>query len=512
MTDAQETPATVTPLRISKLTLNAFRAFPHEVTIDFKSKNLLVYGENGSGKSSIFHALKNFFSLKKSNGAKYRNVFIEKETAKEQFCVKVEFNDDNDPAEWRVNAHPSAVTTGADPRVTETALQKSALDYRSLLDTNYIHGDDRPNLFDIVVKLILADYPVTIEGGTTKTISELWKDVVRNIPNNRPYDLNKRAHTLVAINQACVDFSTGLRTALTGLQPHLNTLLAEITKQSVTITEFEFSSIHYKDEFYWVDRIIVGKSIFPKVKFGTHNVPKPQNFLNEARLSAIALSMYLAGRLACVPTGGDNLKLLVLDDVLIGLDHSNRMPILKLIKQKFSSWQIVILTHDKVWFGMARKYFENSHSWEWLEINADGNDGRATPTLKKHGADIIAEALTDARNHIGSNAPAAANSTRRAFEATLRRFAEKRRVRLAFKMEPKDCTTDVFLSAIDSWADEKPVRSEIKDITALLGAMQTGVLNPQSHADAPNPSTAEVESAIEEVGKLKAAITNNKYN
>ena len=51
------------PLRIRTLTLNAFRAFPHEITINVNDKNLLVYGENGAGKSSIYHALKNYFSL-----------------------------------------------------------------------------------------------------------------------------------------------------------------------------------------------------------------------------------------------------------------------------------------------------------------------------------------------------------------------------------------------------------------------------------------------------------------
>lgn len=505
MTDAQETPAAVTPLRISKLTLNAFRAFPHEITIDFKSKNLLVYGENGSGKSSIFHALKNFFSLKTSNGAKYRNIFIEKETAKEQFCVKVEFNDGNDPAEWRANAHPSSTATSSDPRVTETALRKSTLDYRALLDTNYIHGDNRPNLFDIIVKLVLADYPVTVEGGTVKTISELWTEVQKKKPWNYHSSTDP-------VNEACVVFNEGLRGALEALLPYLETMLKLMLGETVKVCSFPFPGVTYSNHWFKHNRIFNGANIFPEVKFGEHTIEKPQTFLNEARLSALALSMYLAGRLACVPTGGDNLKLLVLDDVLIGLDHANRMPILNLIRQNFSSWQIIILTHDKVWFGMARKYFEDSHNWEWLEINADGNDGRATPTLKRNGNNIISEALADARSHMGSDVSAAANSARRAFEATLRQFAEKRKVKIAFKMDPKDCTTNIFLEAINLWADEKPRRDDIKGITAALGAMQNGVLNPQSHADAPNPSTAEVNAAIEEVEKLKAALNDRQYN
>jgi recombinational DNA repair ATPase RecF len=51
------------PARIRRLTLTDFRAFPGPVStaFDLDSKNLLVYGENGAGKSSLFYALSGFF-------------------------------------------------------------------------------------------------------------------------------------------------------------------------------------------------------------------------------------------------------------------------------------------------------------------------------------------------------------------------------------------------------------------------------------------------------------------
>jgi energy-coupling factor transporter ATP-binding protein EcfA2 len=44
-----------------KLQLKYFKAFKDELTIDFSNKNFLLYGENGSGKSSIFEALRVVF-------------------------------------------------------------------------------------------------------------------------------------------------------------------------------------------------------------------------------------------------------------------------------------------------------------------------------------------------------------------------------------------------------------------------------------------------------------------
>lgn len=46
---------------MNTLKIKSFKAFKNEITIDFQGKNLLVYGENGSGKSSIYEALKIIF-------------------------------------------------------------------------------------------------------------------------------------------------------------------------------------------------------------------------------------------------------------------------------------------------------------------------------------------------------------------------------------------------------------------------------------------------------------------
>lgn len=52
-----------TTVRISKIILRDFRAFPNsadifEFDLGADGKNLLLFGENGSGKSSLFHALR----------------------------------------------------------------------------------------------------------------------------------------------------------------------------------------------------------------------------------------------------------------------------------------------------------------------------------------------------------------------------------------------------------------------------------------------------------------------
>ena len=61
---------------IEKLHIVGFKAFPNEFDLLFDGKNLLMYGENGSGKSSIFYALHCIFQapLKRDVGKKYFDV------------------------------------------------------------------------------------------------------------------------------------------------------------------------------------------------------------------------------------------------------------------------------------------------------------------------------------------------------------------------------------------------------------------------------------------------------
>ena len=59
----------------------------------------------------------------------------------------------------------------------------------------------------------------------------------------------------------------------------------------------------------------------------------PHFALNEAKLSAIAISIFLGAIIKQSPFS-PNLKPLFLDDILIGLDNENRLKLLNLLKEK----------------------------------------------------------------------------------------------------------------------------------------------------------------------------------
>jgi len=64
---------------MKSFTIKGFKGFDNEITIDFTNngKNLVIYGENGSGKTSIMEALKVLLdsSVDKIELEKYKNIF-----------------------------------------------------------------------------------------------------------------------------------------------------------------------------------------------------------------------------------------------------------------------------------------------------------------------------------------------------------------------------------------------------------------------------------------------------
>lgn len=162
-------------MRIRRIILNDFRAFPGPVDYEFKldGQNLLLYGENGSGKSSLFVALREFFqaSWQAKPFKDFRHAFT-KDTAGNDLTtgkVAVEFDDGTGVHSWDIttNTRPRQV-----PQVAEASLRFGTVDYRDMLRTNVFHERGYPNLYNSLVEGILRRLPV-LSGGTQTTLGAL---------------------------------------------------------------------------------------------------------------------------------------------------------------------------------------------------------------------------------------------------------------------------------------------------------------------------------------------------
>lgn len=82
-------------MKITNIEITNYKAFygTHEITVG--GKNLFIYGENGSGKSSLYYALKDFFqsSIEDIDLNNLENIFIP-EDEKDKTSIKVTFKPD----------------------------------------------------------------------------------------------------------------------------------------------------------------------------------------------------------------------------------------------------------------------------------------------------------------------------------------------------------------------------------------------------------------------------------
>jgi recombinational DNA repair ATPase RecF len=496
--------------RIDRLSIQNYRAFPGTGNPDIVlgGKNLLVYGENGSGKSSVFHALDQFFSVSAPN-PRARQKLLEDETniysddGPDKTTVLVQFTGGAAPIVWSQTSHP--VDRGSVRSVVAGAYRKAMLDYRALLAVNYKFLGKRINLFEACVTVLLRDLAVPFQGSE-KELTSIWRDVLIQFPERHVKDRRDFIDAMLAAINAAMDG------VLPPLKDEANRLLTALKWRDLEIDEFEFSHLRCNWSAKRPDRKIRGQKIAFTLEQRGEEVTDPHHLLNEARQSGLALALYLAGRcLASRTMQPDTPKLMVLDDVLVGLDQSNRLPMLDLLKAEFGDWQIVLLTHDRVWFEMARAHLPEA-DWAGLEmfegVDAAGNTHPIQRPLNNF--DAVGGNLQTARDFLAANhEKAAAVHARMAFEQVLKKFCARKSVPVPFRDDPRHMTTADLLDGMKRWlldpgraAQNGALQPKIVDVEAARRV----VLNAFSHSTPVTLARAEIENAIDIVEALHAEL------
>ena len=386
-------------------------------------KNLLIYGENGSGKSSLYFALKLFLESGDDPSHRFendQNIFIT-DAGYIKLCLRADQGAKQDTYEWS-----ESVRETDDELIIEGSRAKGFLDYKALLETHYLHrNSDTVDVFDLLVKTLLAN---TVSTLTNRTLAADWADI------QSPYPRRNATVQIATLESLIENFNTELKTRLAELQPKASEILGKFG-HNVDI-KFDFPGVKYNHETKNLDN----QEIFLTVELFDRDIPEHHRFLNEARLSAIAIAVYLSSILIQPES---RLKILALDDVLIGLDMSNRLPVLDILNEYFPEHQIFLTTYDKAWYEIVRQRPANG-KWECAEFYSKKTDKCEIPI---HVQDK--PYLDKAKAYFAANDyKACVIYLRTAFEAAIKKFCEKKRLRVRYSENPKNLTSDDFWTPI----------------------------------------------------------------
>lgn len=387
-----------------------------------KGENVLIYGENGSGKSSLYKSLKDFFASANITNYPFVNnhyqVGIDGYVRLVFSTVNPATNEIIAGSEHLLEFGNSASTHDTIPFVKDTDRIKGFLDYRSLLEI-YNHKEKKPNLFKLIVFNILGSY-VNRSAGTLFTFPEKWRDLnKRLITDSRTREDRSHKYALPELPT----FQLVLEDALKKLFRLANTYLGTyFSEQKIQIgyilqkIDFDYGNRHLK----WDWRIIndLRLEVFQngiKVK-GDYS-----DILNEARLAAFSVCLYLAS-LKNNPSTFEY-KMLFLDDIFVGLDTGNRLPILQILQNEFQDFQIFISTYDRHWFEVAKRHFENTvgSNWKMVELYVGKEQAFEKPIIVM-GESYIEKAIQYLHDRTKPDYPAAANYFRKALEEIIPKY------------------------------------------------------------------------------------------
>jgi hypothetical protein len=474
--------------RLTGIEITNYRGYRGTFRLAFPNgENAILYGENGAGKSSLYHALKGF--LEASNVdvriGDYAHRFS---TGKPS--VTLEFGKRS--FEWT-----EAKNENKDHFVRLLNQGKGFLDYKALLEIHYVKSSDQTEieLFSLLINRLLPYYSFPSRGKSL-SFQAGWQGLAAGIkrPWRSTQDEAEFIEDLAAFNDA-------LEKTVKDLAERASTMLAVF--DSGFAVEFQVERAEFKKG----PKRIVGPRVLVRPAIRQLKIIDYHFFLNEARLTALAICLFFAALKESPATG---LRILALDDILIGLDMSNRVKILDLVNRNFSDWQIVILTYSKAWFERLKagvKSLKWAANWIFIVLHEEWHDEETSPRIVAEGNGDLLEM---AERHLQvKDYSAAAVYARKALESLCHTTCAMASLPVLHVELPKHRKLEHFLDSLKSRLEElvdDGRRQKALELLARLEHARGFVLNRNAHFDVEEEDTlsAEVGAAVEVVKELGA--------
>ena len=404
--------------KIKSIQLHNYKFFnaqePINLEVDGDCKHLLLYGENGSGKSSIFWGLHTLFESSLKEDEDIQKYFKHSDESAESLVniyaekgVRDGIDDYNSFIEvvtneelnnvYRVSLFDLDINQNENAQLINQTSE--FLSYKDLFEFQRFWNGEPMNLASIFIDTVLPyiEFPESalIRNGETVTITNAWDkwfEINQGPGKTTNYKGNiiqvyKNSPENIAFNRFVNDFNNNIQDLIDFINVNAPLIIKQlgydidfVLKYVKPIYQKKDSKFEYKDfEIEFLITSYLGQPI---------EIKRPQSFLNEAKISAIALAIKLAILKRKFNDRVEIPKFIVFDDLMISLDMNNRDRLTDYIlnpdNDLISKYQVFILTHDRSLFYFLKDKIKNvgkSKEWIYKEVYVNEEANKQTPSI-----------------------------------------------------------------------------------------------------------------------------------
>ncbi len=522
--------------KIQSIEIENFKFFQKPFSLVPAGKHVLMYGENGSGKSSIYWAVYTLFqsSLKQSQEARKYFDSAHPDSLVNLYAgtncrsgIKIEFVDAATNIKIEYEDSSSLVNTNVegDNFIRLSTFSSDFMNYKFLSAIFDFKNSKPVDLFKIFeeeifpfLSLDAARYDLDGKPTDETSVEQWWRYIKQCYESN--YVLTRRANVYThdekwqAYQNLISDFNTRLQSLLTSIADEANKKLSDQNmpvKVALRLKKVEFdrkipnSKRSYDGRFYPPQIILTAQLLHSDgTPISQKDIQHPRSFFNEAKLTRIALAL----RLAIFDRkyqADDCAKVIFVDDLLISLDMSNRLMVVQQLLNYADRYQLFVFTHDLAFYeliedSIAQRNAQNDWcKFEMYAIDEEVDENYIPEPCLKEKKNFLQQArcyFSDYQYY------AAANSLRKECEKQLLRLYPKHWTLSA----NSDGTVSMLnLNALDLKIKKFYARFGMENtLTPKIDQYRKRILNPASHNDSKaKVFRSELKMAIEEISQFE---------
>ena len=518
--------------KIKSIDVENFKFFRTHFSLNIDCKNLLLYGENGAGKSSLYWSFYTHFQAYTKTQDQAKKYFLHGHnenlrnryaSAEDNSGISITFENESGSAlvitDSLYNYYCNDSLMRAFMRLT--MMSSDFMNYKFLSSLFDFCNSEDNEVFNLFEKEVLpfidldAEFiPIFDEGIAPSLNSGAWwaylKTTYLKLPRNKKnHNFNQQTVEYKQFIKLVKQFNELMKDALVIIEGVANSMLENAFNVDARIKlDYRDATFNCPKSKRSRDGQLHAPSILIHAKMDDQNIQDksiithPKSFFNEAKITCMALALRLS-ILERRPGSSQSASVLFIDDLLISLDMSFRKHVIRILFDNYvGRYQIILFTHDRAFFHLVWSEIEQrkaTKEWRKCELYATyANDYPESHLI------ISPTYIEQAKIYLKTfHLAACANTLRRLCEQQMKRILPMNLQLQINEREPEKVAVD--LNGLITNYKRFIEQCQMIDVAPSLQNDRRLILNPFSHDDIETPFyRQELENLIMELERLSS--------